>query len=507
MQKNFLIKIFVSIFSGLILSLSAPGYDLWFIAWFGLIPLFILLSYSQRLMSMAFYSFLFGFSYNLSYLSWLVSLHPITWLGFSLNESIFISLISLIIPALYNALFFILFVICLFLVNKYSPYKKSILHPFLITIIWLIVFNKLSSLSYLHGFPWTLLEYTQYKNLFLIQVSEYLGSSYISFLIVFFNLSLANALKNFFNVEKIGGRYIPRKPVAVSEYFLPIIFVISLLFLSYAAGFYLFFKSSENIPQNSISVLLLQGNLPIKATRGELDIKLARQVYANLISGVPTELLIAPEGALPTIFNEDPNTNWWLRNIAKNDFKNLIFGTYCSEKKEKIFNCALVYSNGEFNFYKKERLVPFGEYIPYYNFLPGFIKKYAYQAIGDGFTSNKDNPPIKTSFGKVGINICFEIIFPDVIRKQVLQGANLLINLSDLSWFNSEMIKKQFLSFAVFRAIENKKPFIITTNSGISAIIKENGEVKDKTKLNVQTILRDRVSPNDKVTFYAKYGW
>ena len=75
------------------------------------------------------------------------------------------------------------------------------------------------------------------------------------------------------------------------------------------------------------------------------------------------------------------------------------------------------------------------------------------------------------------------------------------------SWFSSDLVKQQFLSFAVFRAIENRKPFIIATNNGISAFIEPSGKIKSQSLPNTQGILLDWVNPNKKVTFYAKYGW
>ena len=180
-------KVLFICFCGFFLSLSAPGYDLWFIAWIGLSPLFIIINSTRSKREIVFLSFLFGFSYNFWYLHWLFSLHPLNWLGFSNSQSLLISSLSLIFVAAYNSLFFLLFALCLiwFKRNSIYPYNKGILSLLITAFIWLIIFNKIQTFKWLLGFPWTLIEYSQYKNLYLIQIAEYFGSISVSFLIVF----------------------------------------------------------------------------------------------------------------------------------------------------------------------------------------------------------------------------------------------------------------------------------------------------------------------------------
>ena len=82
----------------------------------------------------------------------------------------------------------------------------------------------------------------------------------------------------------------------------------------------------------------------------------------------------------------------------------------------------------------------------------------------------------------------------------------MLINLSDLSWFSNDRLKQQFLSFAVFRAIENRKWLIVASNNGISAFIEPNGKIKSQSLPNNQGVLMDWINPSSKITFYSRYG-
>ena len=511
MLSHPVIKALLICLSGFILSLSAPGYDLWFIAWFGLIPFFIIIAISKKLTDLVSCTFLFGASYNLSYLCWFFSLHPLSWLGFNDLQSYILSFAAHVIVSSYNGLFFVLYAMGIYTIKRFAPsnYSKGVLSYFISTILWLIVFNKLSASQYLLGFPWTLIEYSQYKNLYLIQLSEYLGSSFISFLIVFFNLAATNFVIWFFKIEKIGNKYIPKelgvfKDIAVSS-----MFIIALVSITTAFGFYLYSKHEQLFAKDTKKVCVLQGNLPIKTSRGpRINNALAIDTYGKLFRDLKADLFIAPEGALPTNFPHDYNTQKWVKAIAEKQHADIIFGTY-QRDENKYTNSAVIYNRKEqdFSFYEKERLVPFGEFTPLSFILPEPLKRLALFTVGTGFSSGKQNKPLDTTLGKAGINICFEIIFPTIIRKHALLDAEFLVNLSDLSWFSNNLIKKQFLSFAVFRAIENRKSVVIASNDGISAFIQPSGKIKKESKPKTQTTITDYISPNNIKTIYAKYGW
>ena len=505
------IKLLLIFISGVFLSLSAPGYDLWFLAWVAISPLFIAINTSKRIKDAVVYSFLFGFGYNFWYLKWIYSLHPLEWLGFDTKSSILISLLAYIVVVTYNGLFFALFGFIVGCHKKFSlsPYSRGISNLILISIIWLIVFNKLMSCKYLLGFPWTLVEYSQYKNLFLIQIAEYCGSISISFLIVFFNQVLANFLIWLFNIQKIAERFVPREPGQLELIIKGFSCALLLISTCLITGTFLYQKNQDSFSRKSHTISILQGNLPIKATRGAgIDKNTARRIYSDLINKSTTELFIIPEGAIPVIFQKDKSIKSWIKNTSKYKKSDIILGTYC-KKEEGFTNCAAgsAYNSKGFSYYEKERLVPFGEFTPFYFILPEFLKRFARSSIGEGYVEGKKNKPIEISFGMAGISICFELIFPTIIRKYSLKKSDLLINLSDLSWFSNDSLKKQFLGFAVFRAIENRKPVIIAANNGISAFIEPSGKIKSQSIPNTQGVLIDWVNTSKKITFYTKYGW
>ena len=278
---------------------------------------------------------------------------------------------------------------------------------------------------------------------------------------------------------------------------------------SYFYGLYSYKKYTSHFSKKSKSIIVLQGNLPIKATRGKnMDISFSKKTYSGLLSKNNADLIIFPEGAFPTILDFDQKTKMFLKWTSSKKNCSIIAGTYCNSK-DMLTNCAvsILPNDDNLSFYHKERLVPFGEYVPFYKGLPSPLKKFADYIIGDGFSEGKGKEVLKTNIGTAGVNVCFEIVYPEIIRNFSLKGAKFIINISDLSWFSSDHIKKQFLSFAVFRAIENRKPIIVGSNNGISSFIESNGQIKSQTLPGLRGVLIDWINPRKEITFYSRYGW
>ena len=506
-----ILKIIFSLICGLILSTSTPGNDWWLVAWVGIAPLFILIGISRNVFEVSIFSFVFGLAYNLLCLKWIFTIHSLSWLGFSEQLSYLISFSAWIIASVICSAFFIFFGIVTYYINKQSNNNnKGILGCLLNSFIWVVIFNKLASLSIFLGFPWSLVEYSQYKNFYLIQIAELFGSIFISVLIVFFNNVIANIVLWFIRVDKIGNRYIAKNPDELTNVYTSLFGIVLVLLSVYIFGHIRSLKYlNQKYTSKSKIVMIAQGNLPIKATRGKrLDIVLARSTYEDLIPKSMVDFIFIPEGALPTAVNLDSLTKSWIESLSYKTGANVIAGSYCTNQ-DMITNCGIGYSSKdkEYVYYEKERLVPFGEYVPFYFILPGFLKDFVDQAIGNGFSTGKNSAVSKISKVPIGISICFEIIFPNKIRNYVLNNARMLVNLSDLSWFSSNLPKKQFLAFSVFRAVENRKPFILATNNGISAIIQPSGIIKKQTYPKSQSKLIDWVNLNGEKTFYAKFGW
>ena len=154
--------------------------------------------------------------------------------------------------------------------------------------------------------------------------------------------------------------------------------------------------------------------------------------------------------------------------------------------------------------YDKHRLFPFGEYLPFSDVFP-VLKKISgpisYFRAGTG-------PPIQKfpNGYVVGPLICYEDIFPELSRRAVRDGADLLVNITNDAWFGDTAAPHQHLQLALFRSIENRVPMVRATNTGLTAIISPTGEVTRRAAPYTVAILVEDISLLTLPTFYTRHG-
>ena len=156
------------------------------------------------------------------------------------------------------------------------------------------------------------------------------------------------------------------------------------------------------------------------------------------------------------------------------------------------------------NRYDKIHLVPFGEFVPFRKIL-FFIEKLVVM-IGD-FGRGTEATVMEKAGYKIGVSICYEIIFPDLIRQAVKNGANFLVNITNDAWFGKSAASYQHMSMGALRAVENRVPIVRAANTGISGTIEATGKLRNETKLFVEDVLITQISPaTSGKTFYSLNG-
>ena len=179
----------------------SPGAGAMVSGWFALIPLCLLVVSSPTWAQAFFRGFTFGTAYNLVYLNWYLGLHPLTWLGFSAWQSVLMAGGIWIALAVHQGLIIGLFALvsrALPLSGGFFPRKiDNKWHlPALIVVpfLWVILENKIGNAHDLLGVPWSMVEYSQYKQLGLIQIASVIGGIGVGFLILLVNVSLAGLI-------------------------------------------------------------------------------------------------------------------------------------------------------------------------------------------------------------------------------------------------------------------------------------------------------------------------
>ena len=178
-----------------------------------------------------------------------------------------------------------------------------------------------------------------------------------------------------------------------------------------------------------------------------------------------------------------------------------------------VGNAALFFSSkGQFlGQYLKIHLVPFGEELPYKDSIswPSYIvpkDKKTFEIPGRDYTIFKLG---ETKFGTV---ICWEVVFPQLIRQFVKRKAAFMVNLTNEGWFGDTSAPHQMVAIVVFRAVENRVPFVRAANTGISCFIDSYGNITGRVKDQhgddtfVEGYFTGEIRPSDARTFYTLYG-
>lgn len=218
-------------------------------------------------------------------------------------------------------------------------------------------------------------------------------------------------------------------------------------------------------------------------------------------------LVIWPETSAPFLYGRDAVFRGALQSLAKRANAYTISGTvtFAGQGSSRPENAAVLLGpDGDLLLhYVKIHLVPFGEYVPWWAF-PGRVGKITAE-VGD-FVPGKSVEVARTSEGTIGIFICYEAIFPQLVRKFAANGAGVLVNISDDGWYGNSSAPFQHFEMARFRAIENGRFVLRGTNNGITAIIDPYGRVRKEIPRNQYGILTGHFRYLSTKTFYTEYG-
>ena len=477
--------ILLSAVSGILLTLSFPNLDFGFFAWFALVPLFCAIE-GKNLLHALVLGLVTGFTSFLGIIYWIiVAVHTYG------NVPLILSALVLLLLVGYLTLYVGTFTFLARFLQVHFGFQIIILCPFL----W-VSLEYLRSF-FLTGFPWAILGYSQHLNLPFIQSADVLGAYGLSFALVLVNVTL------YLIIRQWPTRNFPYRALIVTV-------IILLGFFIYG---YVRISSVERqaAQQPPLKIGLVQGNIDQSMKWDESFRRETMEIYERLTLKVAQEkpdLILWPETATPFFFQDAKEYQPLVLDIPLNTKAFLLFGSpsYKIEKgKANHYNSAYLASpSGQIvGKYDKIHLVPFGEYVPLSDLL-SFIGSLG-EGIGD-FKSGREIFNFSLPQGKFGTLICFEIIFPNLCRRFVKQGANFLVTLTNDAWFGKTSAPYQHFSIAVFRAIENRVFVARAANTGLTGLIGPTGKIlkqgaifKEETMTGTIRLMREK-------TFYTQYG-
>ncbi len=187
-----------------------------------------------------------------------------------------------------------------------------------------------------------------------------------------------------------------------------------------------------------------------------------------------------------------------LKDLASSRGTDIVVGAMDTDKDNRPYNSAYgITSSGTIaeNIYHKRYLVPVGEYAPaFLTVLPDWARRMTNTPAGGGFNSGDKPEVFDFALARVGPLICFEIISPEVTASTVREGAEVLVNISDLAWFHDSLIGEQMIATSVMRAVENRRFVVFAANTGFICYHRsDSGRVKDRCGNGMAQLLTGKV--------------
>ena len=394
---------------------------------------------------------LFGFGFYLSGISWIVNS-----LTFDENFKIFIPIALIFVP-----LFLSLFVGCVtLLIGPFLNYNFSSILIF----SGALAFSDFLRAKLFTGFPWNLWVYSVSWSTEILQMLNLIG-------LFAFNLIVITI---FILPSIIFFKFKPAKKVFI------LLFTAMLIAILYIYGSFEINNNKNFLKtvDKKINVKVISPNFKLEygLSINQIEKKLIKLIRYSEPDDAKKTLFIWPEG----VFSGYSYSEILIfKDLIKKNFSNkhyIIFGINKLDENTGLFYNSLLLIDNKLEVmhqYNKQKLVPFGEFLPFENLLNRFGLKKITEGHGS-FQKGSKKTNIKIDQLSILPLICYEVIFTSIIQKASLD-TNLIVNISEDAWFGNTIGPDQHYAKSIFRAIENGTFFIRSANKGISAIIDNKG--------------------------------
>ena len=454
----------IALLSGAALPFAFAPFNIFFIAYIALAILLWIWLRSTPWQA-AYRGFLFGLGFFGVGTSWVyISIHNFG------NASAFL---AIFITALF-VMFLALYIALQGYLSRRLFQKKSIAIQSLCIFpaLWL-TFEALRAWVFT-GFPWLLLGYSQLSTP-LHSLTPLFGVYGLSLVVCF----ISGALVVLANPIKAGKA----KVLATS--------IIVILF---AGGLIVKGRQWTEPAGKPIQVSLVQGNITQEMKWKPEELLNILGIYKDMTTSLwGSKLVVWPEAAVP-IYPQDVKAYFTLMNkLAKQHGDYLIIGSPIFDPKTKqAYNGLQMVGAGKGTYYKRH-LVPFGEYTPLQSVFGTVMKKFNIP-MSDFSRGPANQKPLRMGNINIASFICYEIAFSRAVLRYS-KNTQLLINISDDSWFGRSIALDQQLQMAQFRALETGRPILSSTNTGVTAIINPLGKITISAPIDKRKSLTGKVTP------------
>jgi apolipoprotein N-acyltransferase len=261
-------------------------------------------------------------------------------------------------------------------------------------------------------------------------------------------------------------------------------------------------------PSQNLTVALVQPNIPQDQKWRPENLRTYLERYDVMTEALwGADLIVWPEAAIPAVKHRVENWLQYWQRLANQSGSTLLLGIPIYDSAQQKIYASMIALGASEQRYDKQRLVPFGEFVPFESVLRGLIEFFNLPMSGMS-PGNESQPPLETEKLNVIPAICYEVAYPDVFEKALKhidnQKVSAIVTISNDAWFGHSWGPHQHFQIARARAIEFGLPLIRSTNTGITAIVDYQGRVVAQIPQFQQKVLTKNYTFENQATPYAK---
>lgn len=479
------------------MGLTPAPVEAWWLGWLAIAPLWVIVkqrsqqapSWQSAMRSALLPALIWGTVYHGLALWWITGVHPMDWMGVPWLASITIAAICWIIITLWGAAIAVVWAAGMaVIVRRTGP---------LITVLWgtslWCAIEWLWSRGVLY---WSAIAYSQSPhNLSILHLGQLSGPWAITAALVAVNGLLAEAWLH--RKQSMSQRR--SRSLAIAA--------ILVLMGSHGLGAWLYAQPLRDRPDNALTVGIIQGNIPN-------TIKLYDEGWRRAIEGYTTgyvklseqgvDIVLTPETALPSYWTGPLHTRTSMYQAIRQQQTPIWLGAFGGGNGDIANSLFTVLGDGTtFSEYRKVRLVPLGEYIPFEQWVGDLINRLS--PLNARMLHGSPDQRFDTPFGRMIVGICYESAFPQHFQQQTADGGTLLLTASNNAHYAATM-PRQHHAQDVMRAIESDRWAVRATNTGYSGIVDPHGQTLWISGLNTYELHAHQVYRRTTETLYVRWG-
>ncbi len=484
----------------LLLGLTVIFPQIGLLEWIALVPALLVIltrlpDKSVRYRNLYGMGFVFFFSFYVVNFYWLVCLYPLDFVGMDKGSAVFVVLLAWLGLSAFQAVgAALIFPLLGWLTRGTRLSRLPLMHPFLFAALW-TVWEWLQAHSGWAGVPWARLPLGQAHMTLTLQSAAYFGSYFVTFLILAVSGMLSYLIL-----------HPDRKWVCLT--------VAGSLFVGNLALGGIRLLTMPKDEGESLQIAAIQGNISSHDDYALGAVAASRMVYGDLsreAAAAGADIILWPETALVLSWDTSPSIQAFVKDLAAECGTPILIGIFTDvpDTAQLHNSIVAVLPDGTVHdvVYHKQNPVPFGEFVPYRDFIMKVIPPLGEIAmLSEDIPAGEDSVVFELDEGNFGSIICFDSIYEDNVLNSVRNGAEILCVSTNDSWFRDSRGVWMHEAQSQLRAIETGRYVARAAITGVSCVITPTGEVTDELPPYETGYAMDSVYLRDETTLYTLTG-